>query len=42
MKPKKLKKNREIPDDAIIQLQMSLEALRKGKVSKFQLPLKHQ
>ena len=32
---KPLKKKAVIPDDALIQIQMSLEALRKGKVRKF-------
>ncbi len=31
----KLKKKAEIADDAVIQLQLSLEDLRNGRVSKF-------
>lgn len=35
--PKHLKKKAEIPDDTVIQLRLSLDALRDGKVRKFNL-----
>ncbi len=40
--PQKLKKKAEIPDDALIQLKMSLEALRQGKVRGFKEFLKER
>jgi len=33
----RLKRKAEIADDALVQLKLSLEDLRKGKVSKFEL-----
>jgi len=35
--PEKFKKKAVIPDDTIVQLKLSLDAIRKGKVKKFNL-----